>query len=233
MTSATTVATSDPSPDEIRDELTRITASDVFNNSPQLVAFLTFIVEAARAGKSDRLKGYVIAVEVLRRDVNFDPQIDPIVRVEATRLRRALARYYAGPGGGDDVLIEIPLGGYVPAFSRRAPLRSAVTEVPAPSRSVGRMRGLLSAAPSRRTAVAALFVLAALLVVIALWRGGLSRPLEAESSPASGVAAAPMTGTGMLTLLVNRFDTVGTPAPESLAAGPLRAKLTDAFSRFE
>src|ERR1700754_1095359 len=120
MTSAAIVASPDPAPDEIRDELTRITASDVFNNSPQLVSFLSFIVEAALNGKSARLKGYVIAVEVLRRDASFDPQLDPIVRVEATRLRRALARYYAGPGAGDDVLIAVPLGGYVPAFTRRS-----------------------------------------------------------------------------------------------------------------
>ena len=48
MTSAAIVASPDPAPDEIRDELTRITASDVFNNSPQLVSFLSFIVEAAK-----------------------------------------------------------------------------------------------------------------------------------------------------------------------------------------
>ena len=64
--------------------------------------FLLFVVEAVLRGKGERLKGYTIGVEVLRRDINFDPQIDPIVRVEATRLRRAIERYYAGPGAGDD-----------------------------------------------------------------------------------------------------------------------------------
>src|SRR5690348_9972114 len=197
MTSAATVASSDPTPDEIRAELTRITASDVFNNSPQLISFLSFIVEAALNGKSDRLKGYVIAVEVLRRDVDFDPQLDPIVRVEATRLRRALARYYSGPGAGDDVLIEIPLGGYVPAFSRRA-LSSAAAE-PAPTLSVGWMRGWRDTPPSRRMVAATLLVLAAVLVVIALWRGGLNRPLVAESLPVRDDASAAMRGNGMPT----------------------------------
>jgi tetratricopeptide (TPR) repeat protein len=232
MTSAAILASSDPTPDEIRAELTRITASDVFNNSPQLVSFLTFIVEAALNGKSDRLKGYVIAVEVLRRDVDFDPQIDPIVRVEATRLRRALARYYSGPGAGDDVLIEIPLGGYAPAFSRRLLPPSATKAPPGPSPSVGWTR-LRNASPSRRVAAVVLLVAAAALVTSSLWRGGLNRPLVAESLPARDDAVATMRGTGMLTLLVNRFDTVGTPGPESLSAGQLRAKLTDAFSRFE
>src|ERR1700749_4215049 len=94
--------------------------SDVFSRSPQLGAFLRFVVEAVLHGKADHIKAYTIGVEVLRRDAGFDPQLDPIVRVEATRLRRALERYYAGPGASDDVLIEVPLGGYVPAFSRRS-----------------------------------------------------------------------------------------------------------------
>jgi tetratricopeptide (TPR) repeat protein len=231
MTSAETAASSSPTPDEVRDELTRITASDVFNNSPQLVSFLTFIVEAALNGKSDRLKGYVIAVEVLRRDAQFDPQIDPIVRVEATRLRRALARYYSGAGAGDDVLIEIPLGGYVPAFSRRNPahLGAAVES----GRPIGWRQGLASMPRSRQVAAAVLLAAAAMLAAISLWRGGLSRPLVAESLPARNDVAAPLRGNGLPTLLVNRFDVVGTPGPQSLASDALRAKLTDAFSRFD
>jgi hypothetical protein len=232
MTSAAPDATSDPGPDEIRDELTRITASDVFNTSPQLVSFLTFIVEAALGGKSDRLKGYVIAVEVLRRDVNFDPQLDPIVRVEATRLRRALARYYAGPGAGDEVLIEVPLGGYVPAFSRRLPPDTPTT--PAPRRIVAHLQRWRDALPAHRVgAAAALLAAAAVLAAIALWHGGVSRPLVAESGPASGVGPAPMAGNGMPTLLVNRFETEGAPGAQSVTAAALRAKLTDAFSRFD
>jgi len=230
MTSATTLATSDPTPDEIRAELTRITASDVFNASPQLVSFLTFIVEAALAGKSDRLKGYVIAVEVLRRDVDFDPQLDPIVRVEATRLRRALARYYSGAGAGDDILIEIPLGGYVPAFSRRVSAGVETTRAPLP---VGKMPDWRNLLPSRRIGVAALLVAVAVLAAIVFWRSGANRPLVAESGPASGVAAAPFAGNGLPVLLVNKFDTVGTPGAESVTAAALRAKLTDAFSRFD
>ena len=70
----------------------------MFSRSPQLGAFLRFVVEAVLHGKADRIKAYTIGVEVLRRDTKFDPQLDPIVRVEATRLRRAIERYYAGPG---------------------------------------------------------------------------------------------------------------------------------------
>src|SRR4051794_17903770 len=87
-----------PMPDEVRDAVEHMVRSDIFARSPQLVAFLRFVVEAVLRGKSDRIKAYTIGVEVLRRNVDFDPQIDPIVRVEATRLRRAIERYYADPG---------------------------------------------------------------------------------------------------------------------------------------
>ncbi len=114
-------------PDEVRGEVERMIASTVFASSPQLAAFLRFVVDAVLHGRADRLKGYVIGVEVLRRDKNFDPQIDPIVRVEATRLRRAIERYYAGPGASDPIIIDLPRGGYVPHFSRRGDVLASLS----------------------------------------------------------------------------------------------------------
>ena len=76
----------------------RSCASRPFDTSPKLTSFLRFVVESTLAGQGERLKGYTIGVEALGRGENFDPQIDPIVRVEAIRLRAALARYYAGDG---------------------------------------------------------------------------------------------------------------------------------------
>jgi hypothetical protein len=108
-----------PAPDEVRPAVDRVVASEVFSRSPQLAAFLRFVVDAVLQKKQDRIKAYTIGIEVLRRDANFDPQIDPIVRVEATRLRRAIERYYAGPGANDPVLIDLPRGSYVPVFRRR------------------------------------------------------------------------------------------------------------------
>src|SRR6185312_6124063 len=112
-----------PSPDDIRAALNRMVTSHVFSRSPQLGAFLRFVVEAVLHGKADRIKAYTIGVEVLRRDTKFDPQLDPIVRVEATRLRRAIERYYAGPGLTDAVIIDLPRGSYVPTFRRREVVR--------------------------------------------------------------------------------------------------------------
>lgn len=114
-----------------RAALDRIITSDGFRSSPQLTAFLSFVVEAVLHGKADRIKGYTIGVEVLKRNKTFDPQIDPIVRVEATRLRRAMVHYYSGPGADDPIRIELVRGSYVPVFycrreQQREPVRSVL-----------------------------------------------------------------------------------------------------------
>jgi hypothetical protein len=113
-----------PSTEEIRAALDRIAASEAFCACPQLIAFLRYVVEATLRGGQDRIKGYTIAVEALGRGDDFNPQDDPIVRVEAMRLRRALQRYYANGGRDDAMQIVMPLGSYVPEF-RRADSRIA------------------------------------------------------------------------------------------------------------
>ena len=132
MAAATKMQGGGPPPAEVRAQVQRMTASDIFSTSPQLSAFLLFIVEAVLRGRGERLKGYTIGVEVLRRDTDFDPQTDPIVRVEATRLRRAIERYYAGPGADDAVIIALPRGGYAPRISWRADAEPAGAVAPAP-----------------------------------------------------------------------------------------------------
>src|SRR5258708_8282352 len=102
---------------EIRRALERMAESEAFRASPQLIAFLRYVVEVTLRGQADRIKGYTIATEALGRTVDFDPQTDPIVRVEATRLRRALDRYHAA-SGTEGVRIDLPLGCYVPVFRR-------------------------------------------------------------------------------------------------------------------
>lgn len=106
-------------PEAVREALAHVLASDELRSSPQLSNILRFVVEATLDGRREAIKGYTIAVEALGRDPSFDPQADPIVRVEATRLRRALERYYAGAGAGDAIEIAIPRGSYVPQFLPR------------------------------------------------------------------------------------------------------------------
>jgi len=87
--------------------------------SPRLKAFLQFVVERTLAGQAESIKGYTIGTMVFGRSDDFDPATDPIVRVEAVRLRMALARYYEEEGADNPVVISMPAGGYVPKFSYR------------------------------------------------------------------------------------------------------------------
>jgi PAS domain S-box-containing protein len=112
-------ARKDPSGTEIRAALERMVASESFRTCPQLSAFLRFVIEAKLRGESAHLKGYTIAVEALGRSGDFDPQQDPIVRVEAARLRRMIQHYYAGPGAKDLLVIDVPRGHYIPTFRYR------------------------------------------------------------------------------------------------------------------
>lgn len=80
--------------------------------------FLRYAVEETLAGRAQRLKGYAIAVDVFGRPPDFNASTDPLVRVEAGRLRRRLADYYASEGRRNPVRMELPVGGYVPRFSR-------------------------------------------------------------------------------------------------------------------
>jgi PAS domain S-box-containing protein len=109
-------ARKDPPGTEIRAALERMVASESFRTCPRLAAFLRFVIEATLRGESAHLKGYTIAVEALGRSRDFDPQQDPIVRVEAGRLRRVIQHYYAGPGAKDLLVIDIPRGRYIPTF---------------------------------------------------------------------------------------------------------------------
>jgi len=111
-------------PDATADEAPALEAlrlvldSEEFRASQQLSAFLTFSVGRTLEGRGATLKAYTIATEVFRRGPDFDPQIDPIVRVEATRLRRALERFYGGGGADHPVRIVLPRGSYAVSFER-------------------------------------------------------------------------------------------------------------------
>jgi len=104
--------------------LSRILASRTFRRSHRHRTFLRHAVAAALEGRHDDLKEIVIGLEVFGRDIaDYDPRRDPIVRVEAGRVREKLARYYAEEGRADAFEIQIPVGGYLPRLSRRVSTR--------------------------------------------------------------------------------------------------------------
>ena len=108
-----------PSNEEIRDELRLILASDLFLRSKRLTRFLSYIVEKTLRGESGDLKEYQLGIEVCTRKNSYDPRIDPVVRVEARRLRAALDVYYAQEGRENHLRIMLPKGSYVPCFFSR------------------------------------------------------------------------------------------------------------------
>lgn len=98
-------------------QLDKILSSGTFMNSERLSRFLRFAVQTAARGQTAQLKEYAVALAVFDKRDSFDPRYDPIVRVEAGRLRTRLKHYYATEGQQDPLLIELPKGSYVPRFA--------------------------------------------------------------------------------------------------------------------
>ena len=141
----------------VRAQLARILNRPDFDATMRSRKFLTYIVEEALAGRAHRIKAYAIATDVFARDAAFDASSDPVVRVEAGHLRRALNLYYATAGVSDPIVISVPKGSYIPKFAIRPEARSL--EPPAVDRA--RWRRALPIAVATLSAVAILSWLAA------------------------------------------------------------------------
>ena len=106
-------------PDSIWRAVGRIRSSRSMSGCNRLVQLLNFIVGATLKGEAGYLKETTIGVAVFGRSPDYDPKVDTIVRSQAWRLRAKLKKYYASEGLEDDVIIDLPLGHYVPVFSAR------------------------------------------------------------------------------------------------------------------
>ncbi len=106
-----------PACDLVRRALGSVVASETFARSERLRSFLSYIVENELSGKAAQLKGYSIGVDVFGRAPGFDAGNDPLVRVQAGKLRKLLDQYYETEGAGDRLRIRVPLGSYVPEYS--------------------------------------------------------------------------------------------------------------------
>ena len=138
----------------VRPQLERILESPGFARNERLSRFLRFVVEQHLEGKGHELKESVIGVAVFGRRPDYDPKHDAIVRTEAGRLRARLHEYYMAEGTGDPLVIELPKGGYIPAFRQAdAALLTASRAAP---------RGM-------KTAALALVGLAAVVAAMGWW----------------------------------------------------------------
>jgi adenylate cyclase len=228
--------------DEVRAQLDRIIASPEFMVPERLRKFLQYVVETTLAGRVEQIKAYTIALEVFERDVTFDAHADPVVRIEAGRLRRALERYYLVVGQLDPIRIEIPKGGYIPLFTRRIVPAAEVTiqpvETTQPS-EVTAAPGEIPAAPelsphhrrwARTVVVVPMALSLALILAFTYWN-------STRAVPTAAVAAVSITSPGALpdqpTLAVASFAGLGGgPEAELYAAGLTEEVLTQ-LARFK
>lgn len=106
-----------PSDNEIRIQLKRLLNSAELKGSARMSGFISYVVKKTLKGEQDDIKGYSLGIDVFNKPTDFNPDTDASVRVEASRLRKALRLYYLSAGAKDPVLIEMPKGSYRVVFS--------------------------------------------------------------------------------------------------------------------
>lgn len=153
-------------PEAIQEELQRILASGLFSHAPRLSRLLWFTVERTLRGQAEQLNQYLIGLEVFDRGAAYNPIIDPIVRVEASRLRAKLDQYYQSDGLLDPVLIKYNKGTYAPNFQLRELL------------STGQRR-LWTRIVTRRQWKTLVFSVALVVIGFVIYWGGAFRPGKA------------------------------------------------------
>jgi adenylate cyclase len=204
-----------PTAAEVRAALERILQSRCFEHANRASDFLRFVVEKTLAGEADQLKGYAIAIHVFGRPRDFNAKSDPLVRVEALRLRQRLTEYYAGEGFGDLVRLELPRGSYaVKAYSTCRLEPPGPVEVPAPwHRSAAALQR-----HGRTVASAATVLFVAVLSAVALQEPARVADVELWGSAAAASQAGPDAHRTKITV-VPLENLSATPRLDRLAAG--------------
>src|SRR5258706_2227061 len=117
--SSVLVNKTDGSGERERAELASVLESEFFRRSPQISRLISYLCQKYFEGRSAEIKEYTIAVDVLGRGPEFDPQIDAIVRVDTYHLRKRLKQFYAAEGIDHEIQLVLPPGQYCPKFVPR------------------------------------------------------------------------------------------------------------------
>ncbi|MGP0074014.1 MAG: tetratricopeptide repeat protein [Bryobacteraceae bacterium] len=177
---------------EVGAALGRILATPAFVRSPRLAEFLRYVAQQRLAGRSDAPKEIEIGAQVFGRSPDYDPRVDPVVRVQARLLRFKLHEYYETVGKTDPIRIDLPKGSYLPAFSALPPEAGEIAgEVSLPAPPAVSTTPLPRAAAKISWIVAALLLAGALAIVIASmnsWHDAIGK-VWAKTLPARPRAA--------------------------------------------
>jgi TolB-like protein/Flp pilus assembly protein TadD len=172
----------DISAESIRAALEKILASPGFANADRISRFLRYTVEETLNGQTDKLKESLLGIDVFGRKPSYDPRVDAVVRTEAVKLRARLREYYESEGREDEIVIDLPKGGYIPAFRHR---EKPAIESAAP----------VVAEPHRRRewkpAVATVLVVAFLAASVYLISKARTRSAGASSPQLASIAVLP------------------------------------------
>jgi hypothetical protein len=114
-----------PNAVQIREQLRRLVTHTLFTNSKRYPVLLTYIVEQTLLGNAGDLKERTIGVEAFAREPNYDVNLDPVVRTTAAEVRKRLIQYYYSTDHAGELIVELSLGSYVPAFREPAPHSAA------------------------------------------------------------------------------------------------------------
>ena len=112
----------------VREQLNRLLAHPLFTNSKRYPVLLAYTVEQALLGNSAELKERTIGVEAFGREPNYDVNLDPVVRTTAAEVRKRLIQYYYSPEHAGELIIELTVGSYVPAFREPSPHMAIQTD---------------------------------------------------------------------------------------------------------
>jgi hypothetical protein len=114
-------AESTPNPVMIREQLRRLLAHPLFTNRKRYPVLLAYAVEQTLDGNAGELKERTIGVEAFGREPNYDVSLDSVVRTTAAEVRKRLIQYYYNSQHSGELVIELPLGSYVPSFREPIP----------------------------------------------------------------------------------------------------------------
>jgi hypothetical protein len=118
--------------EQVNEEIERLSSSSALHNSESLCKLLRYLAEQSLENPGAAIKEYQIATEVFHRSVDFDPQLDSVIRVQAGRLRTKLASYYASEGENDRIIVELPKGNYALHFRENGIKKPKPSEVHEP-----------------------------------------------------------------------------------------------------